>query len=86
MSKRMPDIGYCINLFQYPIQCRTSLSQSDIGDSDIRLSPILLITDIGLGAHGFQGPFLSLIPPATTTRLLLAPTAKKQFQFFPFFQ
>jgi hypothetical protein len=28
-----------------------SLSQSDIRSSDIRLSPISLITDIGLSAH-----------------------------------
>ncbi len=48
------DIGYRISeksLFRYPILCRTPLSQSDIGRSDIRLSPISLITDIGLSAH-----------------------------------
>ncbi len=48
------DVEYLIlekTLFRYPIQCRTPLSQSDIVGSDIRLSPILLITDIGISAH-----------------------------------
>jgi hypothetical protein len=48
------DIRYQIwdkTLFLYPIQCRTLLSQSNVGDSDSRLSPISLITDIGLSAH-----------------------------------
>ncbi len=38
-------------LFRYLILCQTPISQSDIGRSDIRLSPISLITDIGLSAH-----------------------------------
>ncbi len=37
--------------FRYPILCRTQFSQSDFGSSDIRLSQISLITDIGLSAH-----------------------------------
>ncbi len=48
------DVGYGISdktFFRYPIKCRTPLSQSDIGSSDIRLSPKSLITDIGLSAH-----------------------------------
>ncbi len=47
----MSDIGYRIKLYSdigYNIGLR---SQSDIGSSDIRLSPISLITDIGLSAH-----------------------------------
>ncbi len=48
------DVGYRISdktLFRHPKYCQTPLSQSDIGSSDIRLSPISLITDIGLSAH-----------------------------------
>ncbi len=48
------DVRYRISdktLFQSPILCWTTLSQSDIRSSDIRLSPISLITDIGLSAH-----------------------------------
>ncbi len=53
------DVGYRISdktLFRYPLSWRTPLSQSDIGSSDIRLSPIPLITDILLGVL-HSGPF-----------------------------
>jgi hypothetical protein len=41
----MSDIGYRIKLYS-DTKYRTLLSQSDIGCSDIRISPISLITDI----------------------------------------
>jgi hypothetical protein len=51
----MSDIGYRTKLYSN-IQYNVGLSalQSDIGRSDIRLSPISLITDIGLSAHLWQ--------------------------------
>jgi hypothetical protein len=48
----MSDIGYRTKLYsdiRYNVGLRAL--QSDIGRSDIRLSPISLITDIGLSAH-----------------------------------
>jgi hypothetical protein len=47
------NFGYEIldkSLFRYP-NVGLCAFQSDIGRSDIRLSPISLITDIGLSAH-----------------------------------
>jgi hypothetical protein len=48
----MSDIGYGTKVYS-DIQHNVRLYalQSDIGRSDIRLSPIPLITDIGLSAH-----------------------------------
>ncbi len=48
----MSDIGYNRKVYS-DIRYNVVLCalQSDIGHSDIRLSPILLITDIGLNAH-----------------------------------
>jgi hypothetical protein len=49
-------------LFHYPIQCRTLLSQSNIRSSDNRLSPISLITEIGLNAHlSVLAPFPAIV-------------------------
>jgi hypothetical protein len=48
----MLDIGYRIKVYsniRYNVGLRSL--QSDIGSSDIQLSLILLITDIGLSAH-----------------------------------
>ncbi len=48
----MSDIGYGTKVYS-DIRFNVGLYalQSDIGCSDIRLSPISLITDIGLSAH-----------------------------------
>jgi hypothetical protein len=48
----MLDSGYLTKVYS-DIQHNVGLCalQSDIGGSDIRLSPISLITDIGLSAH-----------------------------------
>jgi hypothetical protein len=48
----MSDIGYRTKVYS-DIQYNVGLCalQFDIGCSDIRLSPISLITDIGLNAH-----------------------------------
>jgi hypothetical protein len=48
----MSDIGYRTKVYS-DIRYNVGLCalQSDIGRSDIRLSPISLITDIGLSAH-----------------------------------
>jgi hypothetical protein len=48
----MSDFGYHTKVYS-DIRYNTGLCalQSDIGRSDIRLSPISLITDIGLSAH-----------------------------------
>jgi hypothetical protein len=48
----MSDIGYWTKVYS-DIRYNVGLCalQSDIGRSDIRLSQILLITDIGLRAH-----------------------------------
>ncbi len=48
----MSDIGYRIKVYS-DIRNNVGLRslQSDIGSSDIQLSPISLITDIGLSAH-----------------------------------
>jgi hypothetical protein len=46
------DVGYRIKVYsdiRYNVVLRSL--QSDIGSSDIKLSPISLITDIGLSAH-----------------------------------
>jgi hypothetical protein len=46
------DVGYRIKVYsdiRYNVGLRSL--QSDIGSSDIKLSPILLITDIGVSAH-----------------------------------
>jgi hypothetical protein len=52
----MLDIGYRSKVYS-DIRYNVGLSalQSDIGHSDIRLSPISLITDIGLTAHLWEG-------------------------------
>jgi hypothetical protein len=52
MNFWMSDIGYRIKVYS-DIRYNAGLSslQSDIGSSDIKLSPISLITDIGLSAH-----------------------------------
>jgi hypothetical protein len=54
----MSDIGYRTKLYSN-IRYNVGLCalQSDIGRSDIRLSPISLITDIGLIAHLWRWPF-----------------------------
>jgi hypothetical protein len=52
MNFWMSDIGYRIKVysdFRYNVGLRSL--QSDIGSSDIKLSPISLITDIGVSAH-----------------------------------
>jgi hypothetical protein len=52
MSNGMLDIGYWIQVYsnlRYNVGLRSL--QSDIRSSDIQLSPISLITDIGLSAH-----------------------------------
>jgi hypothetical protein len=46
------DVGYRIKVYsdiRYNVGFRSP--QSDIGSSDIKLSPISLITDIGVSAH-----------------------------------
>jgi hypothetical protein len=54
----MSDIGYWIKVYsdiRYNVGLRSL--QSDIGSSDNKLSPISLITDIGVSAqHGFRIP------------------------------
>ncbi len=48
----LADIGYWIKVYsdiRYNVGLRSL--QSDIGSSDIKLSPISLITDIGVSAH-----------------------------------
>ncbi len=52
MNNGMSDIGYRIQAYSY-IRYNVGLCsfQSDIGSSDTQLSPISLITDIGLSAH-----------------------------------
>ncbi len=48
----MSDIGYRIKVYsniRYNVGLRSL--QSDIGSSDIKLSPISLVTDIGVSAH-----------------------------------
>jgi hypothetical protein len=54
----MSDIGYRRKDYS-DIRYNVGLCalQSDIGRSDIRLSPISLITDIGLSAHLWSFPF-----------------------------
>jgi hypothetical protein len=52
MNFWMSDIGYWIKVYsdiRYNVGLRSL--QSDIGSSDIKLSPISLITDIGVSAH-----------------------------------
>ncbi len=52
MNFWMSDIGYWIKVYsdiRYNVRFRSL--QSDIGISDIKLSPISLITDIGVSAH-----------------------------------
>ncbi len=46
----MSDIGYRIKVYS-DIRYNVGLHQSDIGSSDIKLSPISLDTDIGVSAH-----------------------------------
>ncbi len=55
---QMSDIGYSTKFYS-DIRYNVGLCalQSDIGRSDIRLSPISLITDIGLSAHLWRWPF-----------------------------
>ncbi len=52
MNFWMSDIGYRIKVYS-DIRYNVGLCslQSDIGSSDIKLSPISLITDIGVSAH-----------------------------------
>ena len=56
MNFWMSDIGYRIKVYsdiRYNVGLRSL--QSDIASSDIKLSPISLITDIGVSAHLWPG-------------------------------
>ncbi len=57
------DVGYRKSdksLFRYRYNVRLCALQSNIGRSDIRLSPISLITDIGLSAHLYYQLMMAL--------------------------
>jgi hypothetical protein len=52
LIRKLMDVGYRIKVYsdiRYNVGLRSL--QSDIGSSDIKLSPISLTTDIGLSAH-----------------------------------
>jgi hypothetical protein len=60
----MLDIGYGIKVYseiRHNVILRSL--QSNIGSSDIKLSPISLITDIGVSAHLCQYSYLIRLPP-----------------------
>jgi hypothetical protein len=61
MNFWMSDIGYQIKVYS-DIRYNVGLCslQSNIGSSDIKLSPILLITDIGVRAHLWVSPDIGL--------------------------
>ncbi len=69
----MSDIGYRLKVYS-DIRCNVVLRslQSDIRSSNIKLSPISLITDIVVSAHLWTYPFEATTPPLLLCRCLAA--------------